>query len=323
MLIIVLVVIAGAVTGVSVVALTRRDPRRIAQQSVKTPPQSQALDPAVFATGSCVAFRPTKGDRNVTVVLDAGHGGLDPGAVGITQLGKTIDEASETLPVELDAMALLRADGFRVVVTRTGNSSVVRLTPADVSGSELSLQGAHDDVAARAQCADDAKASALVGIYFDAGGTEQNAGIITAYDADRPFSAANLTLANLVQNDVLARMNAQGWAIPNDGVQTDDTLGSVSGDPYSGGLAAEAADYGHIMLIGPSMPGYFSTPSDMPGVVTEPLYITDPFEGSIADSAVGQQAIAQGIATAVEQFLPPPPPPVAKAPQAKESKAAS
>ena len=41
----------------------------------------------------------------------------------------------------------------------------------------------------------------------------------------------------------------------------------------------------------------------MPGVVTEPLFITDPFEGSIADSAVGQQMIAQGIATAIEQFL--------------------
>lgn len=311
--------VAGAVTGVAV-ALARKDPRRVAHHSVKAPPESQALDPTTFATGSCVAFRPTKGDRNVTVVLDAGHGGLDPGAVGITQLGKTIDEASETLPVELDAMALLRADGFRVVVTRTGNSSVARLTPADVSGTELSLQGAHDDVAARAQCADDAKASALVGIYFDAGGTEQNAGIITAYDADRSFSAANLALANLVQNDVLARMNAQGWAIPNGGVETDDTLGSVSGDPDSGGLAAEAADYGHIMLIGPSMPGYFSTPSTMPGVVTEPLYITDPFEGSIADSAIGQQVIAQGIATAVEQFLPPPPPPVQKGSRSKEGK---
>ena len=124
------------------------------------------------------------------------------------------------------------------------------------------------------------------------GGSDQNAGMVTAYDADRPFSAANLTLADLVQNDILARMNAQGWGIPNDGVLTDNTLGSVSGDPESGGLAAEAAEYGHIMLIGPSMPGFFSTPSDMPGVVTEPLFITDPFEGSIADSAIGQQMIA-------------------------------
>jgi N-acetylmuramoyl-L-alanine amidase len=43
----------------------------------------------------------------------------------------------------------------------------------------------------------------------------------------------------------------------------------------------------------------------MPGAVVEPLYITDPFEGSIADSSQGQSVIAQGIATPVEQYLAP------------------
>jgi N-acetylmuramoyl-L-alanine amidase len=41
----------------------------------------------------------------------------------------------------------------------------------------------------------------------------------------------------------------------------------------------------------------------MPGAVIEPLYITDPFEGSIASSANGQLVIGRGIATAVEEFL--------------------
>jgi N-acetylmuramoyl-L-alanine amidase len=50
----------------------------------------EALDPAEFATGSCVAYPPTAGDRGETVFLDAGHGGIDPGGVGITQSGKTI-----------------------------------------------------------------------------------------------------------------------------------------------------------------------------------------------------------------------------------------
>ena len=59
------------------------------------------------------------------------------------------------------------------------------------------------------------------------------------------------------------------------------------------------------------MPGYFSTPSRMPGAVVEPLFITDPFEGSIAASTKGQGVIAGGIAEAVEQYLAPPsaPPP--------------
>jgi len=43
--------------------------------------------------------------------------------------------------------------------------------------------------------------------------------------------------------------------------------------------------------------------AQMRGAVIEPLYITDPFEGSIADSSRGRMAIATGIATALEQFL--------------------
>jgi N-acetylmuramoyl-L-alanine amidase len=285
-----------------------------------SPPTETQLDPSTFAAGACEAFEPTKGDRHETVFLDAGHGGIDPGGVGTTEAGNTIYEADETLPVELDAMALLRAKGFRVVASRTKDSTVVRLSAADESGGVLTLQGSHDDVVARDECANDANARALVGIYFDAGSSAQNAGSLTAYDAARPFAAENLTLATLVQSDVLDAMNAQGWAIPNDGVQPDTTLGSYVGDPSAGGIAGEAASYDHLLLLGPASAGYFSTPSQMPGAVIEPLYITDPFEGTIADSSQGQMVIARGIATAIEKFLAPPPGPDKKSKTDKKSK---
>ncbi len=133
-----------------------------------------------------MAFAPTAGDRHTTVFLDAGHGGLDPGAVGTTSSGATIDEATETLPVELDAARLLRADGFRVVVSRTADTNVVRLTPADLSDGVLSLQGAHDDVAARDVCANLAGAAVLVGIYFDSGASPSDGGSVTTYDDGPP-----------------------------------------------------------------------------------------------------------------------------------------
>jgi N-acetylmuramoyl-L-alanine amidase len=250
-----------------------------------------------------MAFEPTSGDRGQTVFLDAGHGGIDPGGVGTTEGGQTVYEATETLPVELDVSALLRARGFRVVVSRTGASTVLRLGPADVDGGVLTLQGAHDDVAARDQCANLAGADAMVGIYYDAGASSSDAGSLTAYDTARPFSSANQRLATLLQRDVVADMDAQGWGIPDDGAQTDSQLGSLVGTPSSGGLAAEAAAYNHLLLLGPVEPGFFTTPSQMPGAVIEPLYLTDPFEGSIAASVHGQQVIAEGIATAVEQYL--------------------
>lgn len=262
-----------------------------------------ALDPAAFAPGACVAYPPTSGDRGETVFLDAGHGGIDPGGIGSTEAGNAVYESNVNLPIELSAMRLLRADGFRVVVSRTRDSSVVRLRRGDISGGVLSLQGAHDDVAARDRCANLAKANVLVGIYMDAASTPQYGGSLTVYDPDRPFSRANLTFADLLQRDVLSAMNAQGWGIPDEGVMPDGGEGSYVGGPTDSGLAAQAAAYDHLLLLGPAMPGFFSHPSRMPGAVIEPLYLTDGFEGSLAASSHGQQVIAGGIARAVEQFL--------------------
>ena len=262
-------------------------------------PSAQALSPDM-ATGACVALSPTHGDNHRTVFLDAGHGGSDPGGVGSTQSGQAVAESTVNLAIELHAADLLRAQGYRVVVSRTSDTTVVRLTPADMSGQYLSVLGVHDDVAARDVCANLANADALVGIYMDAGASSSNAGSITLYDTARPFAAANQQLATLLQRNVLSAMNAQGWQVPDGGVLPDSGYGSSVGDPSAGGLAALAASYDHLMLIGPPLAGFLTTPSQMPGAVIEPLYLTDPFEGSIAANPADQQVIANGIATAVE-----------------------
>jgi N-acetylmuramoyl-L-alanine amidase len=41
----------------------------------------------------------------------------------------------------------------------------------------------------------------------------------------------------------------------------------------------------------------------MPGALIEPLYLTDPFEASIAASAADQQVIAGAIAKAVDEYF--------------------
>jgi N-acetylmuramoyl-L-alanine amidase len=254
-----------------------------------------AIDPAYFSPGACVAFPPTAGNRHLTVFLDAGHGGPDPGAVGTTGTGQTIYEADETLPVVMDTAAILRRAGFRVVVSRTGPTPVVRLGPGDMSGRLLTPAGVHKDVAARDVCANRAHANVLIGVYFDSGASPANAGCITAYDTARPFAAANLRLADLVQSAVLGAMNARGWQIPDAGVQSDAGLGSS--------LTAADNAYGHLLLLGPAKKGYFDTPSTMPGALIEPLFITDPFEGSIAASSRGQRVIAGGLASGIERYF--------------------
>ena len=118
---------------------------------------------------------------------------------------------------------------------------MARPEPGDVSDGIFTVQGEHDDVAARDVCANVAKANVLVGIYFDAGGSPANAGSVTGYDTDRPFSAQNLQLATLVQTDVLDAMNAQGWGIPSLGVVDDSQLGGPALTTARGELRPSAA----------------------------------------------------------------------------------
>ncbi len=257
-----------------------------------------ALDPSLFSAGSCVSFAPTSGDRHLTVFLDAGHGGPDPGGQGVTQSGQVVYERDLTLPVVLEATKLLRAQGFRVVDSRTTSAAVIRLQPADLSASLFSLEGAHRDVAARPLCANLAKAAALVSVHFNVGASAQNAGTETTYDTARPFAAANQSLATLLQTATVAALHAvPGWNVPDNGVVTDDKVGNS--------LTSRGAAYGHLLVLGPAAAGYFNTPSTMPGALIEPLFLTDPFEGTIASSSNGQRIIAQAIAKAVEQFLTP------------------
>lgn len=259
-------------------------------------PGSQ-LGGGIFPPGACVAMGPSGSDRHQTVFLDAGHGGPDPGASGTTVGGQAVDERSVTLPVVLDAAAMLRASGYRVVVSRTTDTSVGRLGPSDVTSGVLTLQGEHVDTEARVTCANLSGAGVLVSVHFNAFSDPTAGGLLTTYDDSRAFRAANLEFAQLVDTDIGKALHAAGWSVPDRGVQPDTTVGAPA-------LSAEAHQYGHLLILGPAAAGWLDHPTTMPGALVEPLFLTDPAEASVAVDPAGQHAIAGGITTAVETFLP-------------------
>jgi N-acetylmuramoyl-L-alanine amidase len=181
-------------------------------------------------------------------------------------------------------------------MARLTDTLLLRPQPGDVAQGVLTVTGVHRDLLARVACANAAHAAVLVSLHFDAFADPTVNGAETLYDDARPFSAANLRLALLVQHAVLAQLRARGWAVPDRGVLVD----SLAGTPA---LSATDAAYGHFVELGPAVPGWLDHPSAMPGVVCEPLFLTHPAEADVADSAPGQQAIAWGLAQAISAYF--------------------
>jgi N-acetylmuramoyl-L-alanine amidase len=266
---------------------------REAQPTPTAPPFAAVA--AGTAPGTCLAFSPTRGHRGTTVYVDPGHGGADPGASGLSSAGTLLYEKNLTLATGLDLLVLMRDDGYRVVMSRISDTLLITPRAGDLDQGALTLQGFHRDTEARIACANAAHADVLLAIHFNAFDDPTVNGAETLYDAVRPFSAANLKLATLVQRDVVAALRAHGWEVPDRGAMDD----SIAGTPA---LSTEAAAYGHLLELGPAAQGWLDRPSAMPGVLCEPLFLTHPAEADVAASAAGQQAMAQGFATAITAY---------------------
>ncbi len=136
------------------------------------PPVAQAPSPAPAAAQ-------VPGRERVLVMLDPGHGGRDPGAVGIGGL----QEKGVVLAVAQHTAAVLRAQGIAVQMTRQSDQTV--------------------DLQPRADMATAAGATVFVSIHANAVNMQRPEvnGLETYY-----YSEAGRVLATALQNQVLSTM---------------------------------------------------------------------------------------------------------------------
>jgi N-acetylmuramoyl-L-alanine amidase len=167
---------------------------------------------------------------------------------------------------------------------------VIKLSAADSNYGAITSSAVHRDLAARAACANAAGASVLVSIHFDGFSDPSVGGTETFYDAARPFAAANHRLAADLQSALVARLG-----VADRGVFTDDQLAAPT-------LTASGDSYNHLIELGPQSPGWVDNPSQMPGALVEPLFITNPSEAQIASDPAGQEKIAEALAAGVLRF---------------------
>src|SRR6202521_790266 len=189
-------------------------------------------------------------------------------------------EKDATLAVALRLSDLLRAAGYRVVMARTQDTTVIKLSGSDSVYGSLTASAEHRDLAARAACANAAGAAALLSIHFDAFGDPSVGGTETFYDAARTFAPASRTLATAVQTALVA---ALGTA--DRGVWTDDQLAAPT-------LTTSGSTYNHLIKLGPMSSGWVDAPSQMAGALVEPLFLTNPTEARLASDPSGQQVLA-------------------------------
>jgi len=269
---------AGATAGVLNAALAPRAP---------APSQ---LPVAGLDAGACISYPASGVPNGKTVFIDAGHGGLDPGVVG-SAAGKQVLEKDATLAVATRLGALLRADGYGVVMARTQDSSVTKLAASDSITGALTDSAEHRDLVTRVACANAADASVIVSIHFDGFSDPTVGGTETFYDSARPFAATSKRLAADLQAGLVA-----GLGTSDRGVWTDDQLAAPA-------LTSTGDSYGHLIELGPSSAGWVDDPSQMPGALVEPLFITNPTEAQIASDPAGQQRIAQALEAALNKFF--------------------
>jgi len=261
------------------------------------PPTNAATMPAVPVTPSEPAIKlppAPAGKRDIIVVIDAGHGGEDPGASG--SRGQREKDVVLSIARELQRQ-VNGMKGFRAELTRTGDYFIPlrgRTEIARKKGADLFVS-IHADAAPSA-----AAFGASVFALSDRGATSETArwladsenrsdliggaGNVSLDDKDRMLAGVLLDLS----------MTASLTSSLNVGQKVLSNIGRVT--PLHKQRVEQA---GFMVLKSP----------DIPSILVETGFISNANEASKLSSASHQQALARSISSGVRQFFQQNPPP--------------
>lgn len=131
-----------------------------------------------------------------TIVVDAGHGGYDPGALGVTGL----QEKAVNLDIALRVQKLLEQAGARVLMTRTTDVAGV---PADELNAVPKSERLITDLTGRTDLANQNKADLFISVHNNLDPAHKQSGTAvywtgTNFNADRSLAFARVAQRNLV-----------------------------------------------------------------------------------------------------------------------------
>ena len=211
-----------------------------------------------------------------TIVIDAGHGGKDPGALGEGER----QEKVVVLSIAKKLRDALTAKGYKVLLTRDGNTFI------PLKGrTQFATQNRADlFISIHANANRNREANGIETYYLDVASTDKaSEGIAARENADSGYSIQELNtlLEGLVQESKSADSQRLATAVQKELIR-----------------ATDARDRGvkharFVVLIGTSVPA----------ILIETGFISNPTEGKKLTSAAYQQKIAGAITLGIDKFL--------------------
>lgn len=241
-------------------------------------PTAQASTPAISGqTGTA-----THAAR--IVAISAGHGGPNNvGAVHKDASGHAdLVEKELTLDVARRLNGVLQQRGYGTVMIRDGDYS---LSGADANENFTASVRAESQ--ARADVANNAHADVVLALHFNGSEDPSQSGTEVYYDPDRAFGAQNQRLATSVYDALLAGIGGLGYRVRARGVMNDAPIGERFGQA-------------HTFLLGEASGFRVTT---MPGIICEPLFLTNEGDASLLKRDGTLQAIAVAYADGIDSYF--------------------
>ena len=207
----------------------------------------------------------------LTVVIDPGHGGKEPGAVHRFANGSFIYEDDINLKVALTLEKELARLGYKVVMTRRTDAKV----------------GLADDLQARVDVANSAKADILVSIHHNGIGREQVSGTEVYYCEARPFANDSRDLAIAVQAGLMSAYREKNYTVVDRGYK-DDSKAVGKGN--------------HYRLLGPKSK-VIVRPSLMPAIIGEGLFVSNNNDAELLRQEGFLSAEARGYVLGINRYF--------------------
>ena len=263
-------------------------PKHVAPQ-----PAATAAPPAATPTAK-LSKLPASHKRDIVIAIDAGHGGEDPGAIG----PGGVREKDIVLKIAQELQRQINAEkGFRAELVRTGDYFIPlrrRTEIARKKGADLFVS-VHADAAPRA-----AAFGASVFALSDSGATSETArgladsenrsdliggaGNVKLHDKDAMLAGVLLDLS----------MTASLSSSLDVGQKVLSNMGRITA------LHKKRVEQAGFMVL--------KSP-DMPSILVETGFISNPGESKKLANRSHQQALARSIHTGIRQFFQQNPPP--------------